>query len=98
MCDGNIVYQGDAKASPAYFNQIGLKIPKRCNPADYFMKTLSINYPKQEADEEKISMLCRNYNAFLAKMISGENNTIRLEPPSQKSSEEDRRADTKVQI
>ena len=47
MCDGNIVYQGDAKQSVQYFKQIDRPVPQFANPADYFMKLLSINYPKQ---------------------------------------------------
>ena len=46
MCDGNIVYQGDAKDSVKYFKDIKMPVPPRTNPADYFMKILSINYPK----------------------------------------------------
>ena len=46
MADGNIVYQGDAKESVKYFMDIKMPVPQFANPADYFMKLLSINYPK----------------------------------------------------
>ena len=57
MADGNIVYQGDAKASVEYFRQIQRPVPQYANPADFFMKLLSINYPKQTEDEEKMVYL-----------------------------------------
>ena len=46
MCDGNIVYQGDAKKSVDYYKLINYPVPQFANPADFFMKLLSINYPK----------------------------------------------------
>lgn len=54
MCDGHIVYQGIANQAPAYFNELGYSIKGYCNPADEFMKFLSINYPKRNSDELKI--------------------------------------------
>jgi ABC-type multidrug transport system ATPase subunit len=47
MCDGNIVYQGDAAKSPSYFRSIKYDMPRFANPADIFMKLLAINYPKR---------------------------------------------------
>lgn len=57
MADGHIVYQGDAKNSIDYFKKIDRPVPAKTNPADFFMKLLSINYPKQQADEEKLTYL-----------------------------------------
>lgn len=78
MADGNIVYQGDAKASTGYFKQISMPVPQFANPADYFMKTLSINYPKQEADIKKMETLNINYHALLEKMVKAESRMIRM--------------------
>jgi len=61
MCDGNIVYQGDAAKSPAYFRSIKYDMPRFANPADIFMKLLAINYPKTSVDLEKIDYLRRCY-------------------------------------
>ena len=61
MCDGNIVYQGDAKASVKYFKQIDRPVPQFANPADFFMKLLSIDYPVKKEDKEKLDYLNRNY-------------------------------------
>lgn len=47
MADGHIMYQGDAKASVDYFKKIDRPVPQFANPADFFMKLLSINYPKK---------------------------------------------------
>jgi len=78
MADGHIVYQGDAKKSVQYFQMINRPVPKFTNPADYFMRLLSVNYPKQNADVEKLEYLNRNYNAILAKSVKAENKMIRL--------------------
>ena len=69
MADGYIVYQGDAKKSDAYFAQIGKPLPRFANPGDYFMKVLSINYPKTQVDDDKIAELNRNYHALQEKGI-----------------------------
>lgn len=50
MCDGNVVYQGDAAKSPSYFRSIKYDMPRFANPADIFMKLLAINYPKGKED------------------------------------------------
>jgi hypothetical protein len=36
-------------------------LPRFANPADFFMKILTINYPKQVDDEKKIDFLLSNY-------------------------------------
>lgn len=41
MVQGNIVYQGQAKDSMAYFESIGFKIKKHCNPTDYYMRIMN---------------------------------------------------------
>lgn len=83
MADGNIVYQGDAKASVKYFESTGYPVPQFANPADYFMKILSIRYPKQEEDVNKIDKLCRNYRTMNVRMVKAESRMVRLEPPAQ---------------
>ena len=69
MSDGNIVFQGLANQSPAYFKSIGFALGKFANPADSFMKVLSVNYPKLKADEEKLETLVRSYNLELSKLV-----------------------------
>ena len=62
MCDGYIVYQGEAQESTEYFKALGFKVRKFDNPADVFMRCLSINYPKTEEDETKIQKLVQTYD------------------------------------
>jgi ABC-2 type transporter len=52
MMDGLIVYQGLAKKSTLYFANQNFTCGKHSNPADFFMRITSVNYPKQEADEQ----------------------------------------------
>ena len=79
MCDGNIVYQGDAKKSVDYYKLINYPVPQFANPADFFMKLLSINYPKTQEDLDKLDYMTRNYHAILEKSIKAEGRLIRLE-------------------
>jgi hypothetical protein len=51
MADGNIVYQGQAADSADYFRSLNFEFRKLANPADVFMRILSVNYPKQAEDE-----------------------------------------------
>eukprot|EP00347_Sterkiella_histriomuscorum_P020475 403337662 len=78
MCDGNIVYQGDAAQSTFYFNQLGIQCPKFANPADFFMRILTINYPKTEKDEEKIQFLNEKYNQILQHNLESESQQLQL--------------------
>lgn len=83
MCDGNIVYQGDAGESVHHFKQIGFPLPQFANPADFFMKVLSVRYPIQKEDQDKIDKLNRNYRSLIEKRVKGEGRLIRLLPPNQ---------------
>lgn len=62
MADGNIVYQGIANQAPSYLKNMGFEFGVFANPADIFMKILSINYPKNDKDEEKLDLLITNYD------------------------------------
>jgi ABC-2 type transporter len=57
MMDGYITYQGPARDSTLHFSKIGFVCPGQTNPADYYMRILSINYPKTKADDEKIEKI-----------------------------------------
>ncbi len=41
---------------------MGFEFGVFANPADIFMKILSINYPKSGKDEEKLDLLITNYD------------------------------------
>lgn len=70
MTDGYIVYQGDAKKAVNYFSSISddtyyFKCPTYANPCDFFMKILSINYPKEKEDDNKVAFLKEKYETYL---------------------------------
>ncbi len=69
MMDGYVVYQGKAKESTSYFAQLGHICPTMSNPADFYMKILSVNYPKGEEEEKKIGFLMSSYNEKLAPKV-----------------------------
>ena len=69
MADGHIMYQGPARESPAYFNSIGFHCPTFSNPADYYMKVLSITYPKNAQDEKKVNYLYSSYQEKLEESV-----------------------------
>lgn len=61
MADGYIVYQGDANLVGSYFDMASKCKSTNQNPCDFFMRELSINYPKKEADEQKIQYYLNKY-------------------------------------
>jgi ABC-type multidrug transport system ATPase subunit len=79
MADGFTVFQGDAAESMEYFRTLKFNVPKRCNPADFFMKALNIKYPKQQDDIDKLELLNRSYRFQLDKRIEVDNKLIKLE-------------------
>jgi ABC-type multidrug transport system ATPase subunit len=81
MADGFTVFQGDAAESMEYFRTLQFNVPKRCNPADFFMKALNIKYPKQQDDIEKLELLNRSYRYTLDKRIEVDNKLIKLDKP-----------------
>ena len=40
--------------------------PTRTNPADFYMRVLSVNYPKQPSDEEKVQDIVTFYEKNMA--------------------------------
>lgn len=62
LMDGYCIYQGGAKESVEYFRKNGFEMKKAYNPADYFMKILTVNYPKKEEDLERIDKFNTMYN------------------------------------
>ena len=76
---------------------INKPVPQFANPADFFMKVLSVSYPKQKADIEKLEYLNRNYHAILEKSVKAEGRIIRLDPPPQDGSVQ-YKASTSIQL
>ncbi len=69
MADGFTVLQGDAGESMEYLRTLRFNLPRRCNPADFFMKVLSIKYSKQAHDEEELTHLNNAYRFQTDKRI-----------------------------
>jgi len=85
MCDGYIVYQGQAKQSVPYFRGMNYDVPRFGNPADFFMKELSIKYPKSADDEKKLEKLIGVYRMQIQRNVTTECNLIRLPAPDMQS-------------
>lgn len=65
LADGYMVYQGPANQVSYYFDIANKCKSKNRNPCDYFMRELSINYPKSEEDERKIASYSLKYEQEL---------------------------------
>jgi hypothetical protein len=72
MMDGYIVYQGPTKNSTHHFAKIGLTCPLRTNPADFYMRVLSVNYPKSENDERQVKHIVNHYQKHIAPDINNQ--------------------------
>jgi hypothetical protein len=72
MQDGNIVYQGYAKESIAYFGKLGTAIRKDQNPPDIYMKILAVNYPKDKHEKKKIEFYRESYNKHMVEDVEYE--------------------------
>ena len=59
LADGFVAYQGPALEVGQYFGFD--RSGKRQNPCDFFMRELSVNYPKKEEDEAKIKLYTEKY-------------------------------------
>ncbi|CDW73845.1 abc transporter family protein [Stylonychia lemnae] len=79
MADGHIMYQGLARDSTKYFSSIGLNCPLFSNPADYYMKVLTINYPKQESDEKKLTFMMNSYDQRQKSIVQKEQSQIKIQ-------------------
>ena len=42
------------------------------NPADYYMRVLTVNYPKEENDNKKVEFLKSSYETMLIPIIKKE--------------------------
>lgn len=59
-------------SSTSHFANIGLVCPLRANPADFFMKILSVNYPKGPEDQLKVTAILDNYETNLKSQVAQE--------------------------
>jgi hypothetical protein len=52
--------------STLHFAKMNMVCPTRTNPADFYMRVLSVNYPKQPSDEEKVQDIVTFYEKHMA--------------------------------
>ena len=69
MAEGQIVFQGTARKAVNYFSKIGYQIPSFSNPADHFIKTLTVSYPKTNSDIDKLDYFNRMYDLKIHKKL-----------------------------
>lgn len=53
VCDGYVVYQGEAKDAVGYFERVGYACPSLSNPSDYFMEILHFKNKREKSPEEE---------------------------------------------
>ncbi len=58
MKDGNLVYQGKAKLAKQYFEEINIRVPEFCNPADFFLEAISDPAHSHKVLNENYQKLC----------------------------------------
>lgn len=51
-------------------------MPKYSNPADFFLKLLSVNYPKTIEDEKKVTKLLGDYKNLMSPAIEADDALI----------------------
>ena len=90
MMDGYIVYQGSARDSTTYFLKRGMSCPRSSNPADFYMRILSVNYPKHEEDENYIKIFNDYYSNEQKQLVVSEGAILQLGPPDISISEKDK--------
>lgn len=56
LADGRVAYQGEQSKTLAYFSRLGLKCPTNYNPADFFIRELSIDPGKEAEARHKINV------------------------------------------
>ena len=69
MAEGQIVFQGTARKAVNYFSKIGYQIPSFSNPADHFIKTLTVSYPKTNSDIDKLDYFNHMYDLKIHKKL-----------------------------
>ena len=72
MAEGNIIYQGAASRSESYFRKCGYPLPRYKNPADSFMKILSISFPPTPEETSRFLVLIDSYNNKQLKKVNEE--------------------------
>ena len=78
LADGHVVYQGPGSEVVDHF-KLKDKGAKNCNPCDWFMRELSVNYPKSVEDQQKIDHYVKRYQDDMEKKVLADLDGIRFE-------------------
>lgn len=74
MTRGKVFYEGPPSDALNYFTDtVGLTVPRDVNPSDWFL-TISENYEKSEAGEDRVQKLITTWQSF------SETNLVKLSP------------------
>ncbi|XP_028399589.1 ABC transporter ATP-binding protein/permease wht-1-like [Dendronephthya gigantea] len=61
LAEGRITYLGPSSEAVSYFGSIGFPCPENYNPADFFIRTLTVNPTEYEQSVERIKYVCDKY-------------------------------------
>ncbi|CAB4026460.1 white-like, partial [Paramuricea clavata] len=61
LAEGRITYLGPSNEAVSYFGSIGFPCPGNYNPADFFIRTLTVNPTEYEQSIERIKYVCDKY-------------------------------------
>jgi hypothetical protein len=73
-----------------FFSKLNYVCPAHANPSDYFMRILSVNYPKTENDDKMISAFIEHYRISLMPLILQEATQVQLGAPNEAKMERTR--------
>lgn len=56
LAQGRIAYSGNAQKAVEFFDRCGYACPIDCNPADYFLQTLTIVPGEEEESAKRVKV------------------------------------------
>ncbi|CAN8074581.1 unnamed protein product [Agarophyton chilense] len=64
LANGRIVYTGDAKKAPAFFEKEGFSMPAQCNPAERYLELISVDFSSFKTIAESRTRIDKLTSAF----------------------------------
>jgi ATP-binding cassette, subfamily G (WHITE), eye pigment precursor transporter len=62
LAEGSLAYLGDLNMANSFFSTLDFKCPLNYNPADYYIQTLAISPFDKENCEERVNLICDNFD------------------------------------
>lgn len=72
LASGKLVFSGPADEAPAHFADLGYKIPEQCNPAEWYLDLISVDFASDDTVTES--------HARIEKLVSGFHRANGLKP------------------